>query len=98
VEAAPVDADDNPCVLEKRVVLLKELDVFIARLCHLGERSVEADEQQGGLVLGKRLGGEDGGKIAKRGCGGRREPKRGAMGKGRQCSEATVECGEAAGR
>lgn len=77
MEATAVNADDNPCVLEKRVVLLKELDVFIARLCHLGERSVEADEQQGSLVLGKRLGGEDGGQIAKRGCGGRsREPRK----------------------
>jgi len=45
METTAVDADDNPCVWEERVVLLKELDVLVARLGHGCNGCVEADEQ-----------------------------------------------------
>ena len=35
VEASTVQADDDPGVGEKRVVFLKEFDIFKPRLCHV---------------------------------------------------------------
>ena len=59
METTAIDADDNPCVLEERVVLLKELDVLVARLGHGGNGSVEADKQDRADTAGQCLGWED---------------------------------------
>jgi len=78
METTAVDADDNPCVWEEGVVLLKELDVLVARVGHGSNGCVEADEQDRPGAAGQCAGREDAGEVPEQNARKREERREGA--------------------